>query len=170
MSHNIPFDNGFVWNALKVRTAFRINIRYEFFRADRSVVPHFSQRPRFPFTVMTRQTGFPPVDSQRASKSCLLPSRSLCPSLFFLEKKKSRKGIAVEKEKREERARSNKQLGRKDGGTTPGPFSFHPHKARSRCTDSMTKGSDDTSTVGERSRADQLVATPIILARDARTD
>lgn len=88
MSHNIPFDNGFVWNALKVRTAFRINIRYEFFRADRSVAPHFSQRPRFPFTVMTRQTGFPPVDSQRASKSCLLPSRSLCPSLFFLEKKK----------------------------------------------------------------------------------
>lgn len=153
MSHNIPFDNGFVWNALKVRTAFRINIRYEFFRADRSVAPHFSQRPRFPFTVMTRQTGFPPVDSQRASKSCLLPSRSLVRRCSFWKKKKSRKGIAVEKEKREERrARSNKQLGRKDGGTTPGlrPFSFHPHKARSRCTDSMTKGSDDTGQVHRR--------------------
>lgn len=86
------------------------------------------------FTVMTRQTGFPPVDSERASKSYpVLP-------LLLFKKKREKEIRSIGGKKREERrgARSNKQLGRKDAS-----FLSDPHKARSRCsTDSTTEGSE----------------------------
>lgn len=65
------------------------------------------------FTAMTRQTGFPPVDSK---------SYPVLPLLLFKKKKKKEiRSIGGKREKKGE-ARSNKQLGRKGAKAPSFPF------------------------------------------------